>query len=251
MPARAGRRRGQLEILGWRASAAAFGPMPVEQRSRPARSSSACATARYAVATALPPARTAAPGRRRRFGAASARGQREYVGRLRPPGWISHRQGAGRDGGGPAAAAERLQDIDQLSAWPGRPCTPTTAAVLAQHAEGLDDSHKLSSSTMPRQRTWWPGDGAQRPGAGARPYGCAPTAERLAHQPSLFAPTNTLTDGGDALLALAEILALRRPRARHGAAARQGGGGLHPQGTWSWRTQHSPPSAAPDPGRRR
>ena len=57
-------------------------------------------------------------------------------------------------------------------------------------------------------------------------------AEALAREAvALLAPTDALTDRGDALLTLAEILALREQQADAAAAARRGARSLHPQGS--------------------
>ena len=135
--ARAGDEREQLEILGWRASAAAFGPMPVEQ-AIPACEEivERVRDSPVAVAVALRPLALlrayngdVAEARRLTAEANAIVGE---LGRLHS--MISHHEAQVEMAAGePAAAAERLRgDMERLESLGEQAMRATTAAMLAQ-----------------------------------------------------------------------------------------------------------------------
>jgi ATP/maltotriose-dependent transcriptional regulator MalT len=131
--------------------------------------------------------------------------------------------------GNPAAAAERLKvDVDRLEAMGERALLATTAGMLAQArlAQGREDEAEALTATSERwalaedrvtQALWR----SVRAGVLAR-RGAHEEAEALAREAlAVVEPTDLLTDRGDALLALAEILRLRGRPAETTAAARE------------------------------
>jgi tetratricopeptide (TPR) repeat protein len=131
--------------------------------------------------------------------------------------------------GAPAAAAERLEaDLERLERMGERAMHATTAALLAhaRYAQGrYEEAAELSEAVardaapedLVTQALWR----SVRAGVLAR-RGRADEAQALAREAvSILAPTDALTDRGDALLALAEILELGGRRTEAAAAARE------------------------------
>jgi tetratricopeptide (TPR) repeat protein len=230
---RAGDDRERVEILGWCASAAAFGPMPIDEaipwcteivelvRASP-----------VAVGGALRPlallrALTGEIGEARRL-TAEANAILGELGGLHS--MISHHEAqVEMVAGDPAIAAERLQaDLERLEAMAERAMLATTAAMLAQArlAQGRDEEAQALTETSERwaaredlsTQAIWRGVRAR---VLAR-RGAHPEAEALAREAvALVEPSDALTDRGDALLALAEILELRGDRPAAATAARE------------------------------
>ena len=132
--------------------------------------------------------------------------------------------------GDPATAEERLQaDLDRLGAMGERSLLATTAAMLAQalYEQGrYEDAEALCAVS---ERSAAPEDLSTQAiwrGVRARVLarrGRSEEAEALAHEAvAIVAPTDALTDQGDALLALGEILELRRPSAGGGRRGARG-----------------------------
>ena len=131
--------------------------------------------------------------------------------------------------GAPATAAARLQvDIDRLGAMGEHALLATTAAMLAQarYEQGRLDEAEAHATAAARDaaredlmtQAMWRGVQAR---VLAR-RGRYDEAEALAREAvALVEPTDALTDRGDALLALAEILALRDRPADAATAARE------------------------------
>ena len=154
--------------------------------------------------------------------------------------------------GAPAAAAARLEaDMARLEAVGERAMLATTAAMLAQarDAEGRHEEAQALSETSERcaapddlsTQTMWRGVRAQalaRRGPTTRPR------RSPARRSPSIAPSDALTDQGDALLALAEILDLRG-RPAEAAAARAGSSATaaRERSCWRWR---GPPCSAPN-----
>jgi DNA-binding SARP family transcriptional activator len=220
-----------FEVLGWRASAAVFGPTPVPEAIR--RCVEIRETVRpspVAVALTLQPLATlyAMSGdfeQARRL-LREADGILCELGGMHPA--VSHHEAlvellAGR----PASAEQRLREgYGRLAGMGDVTLTATTAAMLAQavHAQGqLEEAEKLcevsergaSADDIVTQVIW---RGVQAQILAAR--GSPAVAEQLAREAvGLIARTDLLTHHGDALLDLAEVLRLcDRPQDSYQAA---------------------------------
>jgi DNA-binding SARP family transcriptional activator/tetratricopeptide (TPR) repeat protein len=231
---RAGDDRELFEILGWRASAAVFGPLPVAEAIR------RCTGLReqvrdspVAVAVTLHPlgllhAMDGDFDRARRL-IRQANDILDELGRLHSA--VSHHEAlvellAGR----PAAAEQRLRrGYTRLQEMGERYLLATTAAMLALavHAQGrfqeadalcLVSERTAAAEDFPTQVLW----------RGVRAKllcrdGRLDEAEALAREAvGLAEPTDLLTMRADALVGLAEVLGLRRLPADADRAARQG-----------------------------
>ena len=131
--------------------------------------------------------------------------------------------------GAPATAAARLQgDIDRLGAMGEHALLATTEALLAQarYEQGRHDEAEAHATVAARDaaredlttQAMWRGVQARV----LAHRGSYDEAEALAREAvALVDPTDALTDRGDALLALAEILALRDQPADAATAARE------------------------------
>jgi DNA-binding SARP family transcriptional activator/tetratricopeptide (TPR) repeat protein len=230
---RAGDDRELIEIYGWLASAASFGPMPVDQaiplceQLREAVRDSPVASAVMLRPLALLLALTGDFDRARRL-VADANAILGELGRLHS--MVSHHEAQVElVAGNPAAAAERLQgDLGRLDAVGERALFATTAAMLAQArlVQGRDDDAEALAATSERcavaedhstQALWRSVRGRVLARRGAHEE-----AEALAREAvAILEPTDALTDRGDALLALAEILRLRDRPAEAAGAARE------------------------------
>ena len=227
---RAGEDRELREILGWCASAAAFGPMPVpEAIKRCVEIAEEVRASPVAAAVTLRPlallrAMTGDFGEARRL-IAEANTTLGELGRLHSS--VRHHEAQVEMlAGDPAAAAECLQaDLDRLAAMGERALLATTAGMLAQalYAQArYDDADALTrvsersaaAEDLSTQAIWR--------GVRARllaRQGSHEEAEAFAREAvALVAQSDALTDQGDAALALAEILE-RRDRAEAAAAA--------------------------------
>jgi ATP/maltotriose-dependent transcriptional regulator MalT len=220
-----------FDVLGWRASAAVFGPTPVPEAIR--RCTEIRETVRpsaVAVAVALHPLATlhAMSGdfeqARRLLGEANEI-LRELGGMQSA---VSHHEALVELlAGHPASAEERLRaGFDRLAEMGDVTLMATTAAMLAQavHAQGqLEEAEKLcevaergASADDIVTHVIWRGVLAQILAARGSPA----AAEQLAREAvGLIARTDLLTHHGDALLDLAEVLALcGRPQDSYQAA---------------------------------
>ena len=241
---RAGDDRELVEILGWRSSAAAFGPMPVDEAIRSCTEiGEQVRDSPVAVAVTLRPLALlrAMTGdfdeARRLIGEANAildGARAPAIGRLattrrRSRCWPVH----------PATAEERLQaDLDRLGAMGERSLLATTAAMLAQalYEQGrYEDAEALcrlsERSAAPEDlstQAIWRGVRARVLARRAR----WEEAEALAHEAvAILSPTDALTDQGDALLALGEILELLWPSAGGGRRGPRRNAALQSQGS--------------------
>jgi tetratricopeptide (TPR) repeat protein len=225
--------RERFQILGWRASAAAFGPLPVPEaiaRCRAIREEVSASAVAHAVAArplALLHALAGhfATARRLLEESDAALGE---LGRMHSA--VSHHEAVVHMLAGDPAAAERhlRRGMARLTEMGERAVLATTAACLAQAvlAQGRDaeaealcetsaahaDADDLITHTLLR-------------GTLARVLvrqGRSEQAEALAREAVALAErTDALVDHGDALLGLAEILAVTgRPDAAHAAARR-------------------------------
>ncbi len=230
---RAGDDRELLEILGWLAVAASFGPMPVAEaiplcrRLREEVRDSPVASAVMMRPLALLLGMTGEFDAARRL-IADANAILGELGRLQS--MISHHEAQlEMFAGNPAAAAERLKlDVDRLEAVGERALLATTAGLLAQArlAQGREDEAEALTETSERwalaedrvtQAIWR----SVRAGVLAR-RGAHEEGEALAREAlTIVERTDLLTDHADALLALAEILRLRGRPAEAAAAARE------------------------------
>jgi DNA-binding SARP family transcriptional activator len=229
---RAGDDRELRDILGWCASAAAFGPMPVAEAIRTcAEIAEEVRASPVAAAVTLRPlallrAMTGDFAEARRL-IAEANATLGELGRLHSS--VRHHEAQVEMlAGNPAAAAERLQaDLDRLAAMGERALLATTAGMLAQalyEQARHDDADALArvsersaaAEDLSTQAIWR--------GVRARLLarrGSHEEAETLAREAvALVAPSDALTDQGDAALALAEILELRGRPDEAAAAAR-------------------------------
>jgi DNA-binding SARP family transcriptional activator len=218
---RAGDERERLEICGWLASAASFGPMPVEQgialctELHASVRDSPVASAVVLRPLALLRAYGGDVDEARRL-IADANTILGELGRLHSS--VSHHEAyVELLAGAPATAATRLQgDIDRLGAMGEHALLATTEALLAQarYEQGHRDEAEAHATAAARDaaredlttQAMWRGVRARV----LAHRGLHDEAEALAREAvALVAPTDALTDRGDALLALAEILALR------------------------------------------
>jgi tetratricopeptide (TPR) repeat protein len=230
---RAGDERERLEIYGWLASAASFGPMPVDEgialctELHAAVRDSPVASAVVLRPLALLRALAGEVDEARRL-IADANAILGELGRLHSS--VSHHEATVlMIAGDPAAAAARLQaDMQRLEAMGERSLLATTAAMLADArlAEGRHDEAAALTETSERHtaaedritQALWRSVRARALGR----RGALEEAEALAREAvALVEPTDVLTDRGDALLALAEILRLRDRPADAAGAARQ------------------------------
>jgi DNA-binding SARP family transcriptional activator len=229
---RADDERELFEILGWRASAAAFGPTPVPEAIRRCeRIREQVASSSVAVAVTLHPlgllhAMTGDFDGARRF-VREANEILDELGRMEQA--VSHHEAlvellADR----PAAAEARLRPgYETLERMGERTLRGTTAAMLAQavfdqdrHAEAEDlcrASERIAAPDDVVTQALWRGVWAKiRARAGE-----LPEAEALGRGAvRLLEPTDLLTDRGNALLDLAEVLRLGGRSAEAEAAAR-------------------------------
>jgi DNA-binding SARP family transcriptional activator len=230
---RAGDERERLEICGWLASAASFGPMPVEDgialctELHASVRDSPVASAVVLRPLALLRAFAGDLDEARRL-IADANAILGELGRLHSS--VSHHEATVlMIAGDPAAAAARLQaDMERLEAMGERALLATTAAMLADarwaegrhaEAEALTETAERHTAAEDRitQALW---RSVRARALGRR--GAHTEAEALAREAvALVEPTDVLTDRGDALLALAEILRLRDRPAEAADAARQ------------------------------
>jgi DNA-binding SARP family transcriptional activator len=230
---RAGDDRELLEILGWFSSAASFGPMPVDEaiavcaeiREQVRDSPVAVAVTQRPLALLRALIGDFAEARRLIADANAVLGE---LGRLHSS--VSHHEAyVELLAGAPATAAARLQgDIDRLGAMGEHALLATTEALLAQarYEQGRRDEAEAHATAASRHaaredlttQAMWRGVQARV----LAHRGRHDEAEALAREAvALIAPTDALTDRGDALLALAEILALRDRPADAAAAARE------------------------------
>ena len=240
---RAGDERERLEICGWLASAASFGPMPVDEgialctelhaSVRDSPVASAVVLRPLALLRAL--AGDVDEARRLIADANAILGE---LGRLHSS--VSHHEAyVELLAGAPATAAARLQgDIDRLGAMGEHALLATTAALLAQarYEQGRHDEAEARREVAARDaaredlttQAMWRGVQARV----LAHRGSHDEAEALAREAvALVEPTDALTDRGDALLALAEILALRDQPADAADRRARGARSLHPQGS--------------------
>ena len=231
---RAGDERELFEILGWRASAAVWGPTPVtEAISRCRKLREQVRASPVAVAVMLHP-----------LGLLHAlRGDFDQARRLiregneilddlgRLQSAVSHHEALVEMlAGQPATAEARLRaGYAKLEEMGERTLLATTAAMLAQaiHAQGrhqeadsfcLVSERTAAAEELPTQ-VMWRGVRAKILGQEGR----AGAAEALAREAvRLSEPTDLLTVRADALIDLAEVLELRGSAAEADATARQG-----------------------------
>ncbi|MEN3285674.1 MAG: hypothetical protein V7607_6814 [Solirubrobacteraceae bacterium] len=215
---RAGDERELLGILGWRATAAVFGPTPVADairrcdRLRQRVGASPVADAWAVNALALLHAMQGEFDSADRL-VAEANETLRQLGSLRAN--VSHIEALVRMlAGRPSAAEELLRaDVEALTSMSDRRMLATTTAMLAQavYAQGrLEEAAELcgvaeaneAADDIVTQAIWR--------GVKARTLACdgeCEEAEALARQAvALIAPTDLLSDHGDAMLALAEVL---------------------------------------------
>ncbi len=231
---RAGEERELFEILGWRASAAAFGPTPVpEAISRCTKLRERVGSSPVAVAVTLHPlgllhAMSGDFDLARRL-VREANAILDELGRMEEA--VSHHEAlvellAGR----PAEAEARLRPgYEKLERMGERTLLATTAAMLAQavyaqqrHAEAAELCRASAQIATPEDvatQALWRGVRARiRAHEGERDE-----AEALAREAvRLLEPTDLLTDRGDALLDLAEVLRLAGRATEAEAVARRG-----------------------------
>jgi DNA-binding SARP family transcriptional activator len=231
---RAGAERELFEILGWRASAAVFGPMPVADAiHRCTEIRDQVHTSPVAVAVTLHPLGLlhAMNGDfdRARWLIRQGNEILDELGRLHSA--VSHHEALVEMlAGQPARAEERLRlGYQRLQEMGERALLATTAAMLGQaiYAQGryqeadsfcLVSERTAAAEDLPTQ-VKWRGVRAKILGREGR----APDAEALAREAVRLAePTDMLTMRADALVDLAEILGLRGLPAEAEAAARQG-----------------------------
>ena len=230
---RAGDERERLEICGWLASAASFGPMPVDEgialctELQASVRDSPVASAVVLRPLALLRALAGDVDEARRL-IADANAILGELGRLHSS--VSHHEAyVELLAGAPATAAARLQgDIDRLGAMGEHALLATTEALLAQarYEQGRHDEAEAHATVAARDtaredlttQAMWRGVQARV----LAHRGSYDEAEALAREAvALVDPTDALTDRGDALLALAEILALRDQPADAATAARE------------------------------
>jgi DNA-binding SARP family transcriptional activator len=230
---RAGDDRELVECLGWSSSAAAFGPMSVAEAipaceaiaEQVAHSQVAAAVTRRPLALLRAMVGDFAAARRLIADSNAILGE---LGRLHSQ--VSHYEAQVEMlAGDPAAAAARLQgDLDRLEAMGERALLATTAAMLAQvrYEEGRHDeaaalterSERCAAPEDLATQAIWRGVRARALARAGRPE----EAEALAREAvAQVAPSDALTDQGDALLALAEILELRDRPGEAAATARE------------------------------
>jgi DNA-binding SARP family transcriptional activator/tetratricopeptide (TPR) repeat protein len=230
---RAGDQRELFEILGWRASAAVWGPAPVSQAiARCAAIREQVRASPVAVAVTLHPlgllhAMDGDFDQARRLVRQGNEILDEF-GRLHSA--VSHHEAlvellAGR----PAAAEERLRlGYGRLEEMGERALLATTAAMLAQavHAQGhlqeanafcLVSERTAAAEDVPTQ-VKWRGVRAKLLGWEGRAGDAAALAREAVR---LATPTDMLTMRADALLDLAEVLRLTGPSAEADAAVRR------------------------------
>jgi DNA-binding SARP family transcriptional activator len=229
----AGDQRELFEILGWRASAAVWGPTPVREAiGRCVSIREQVRASPVAVAVTLHPLGLlhAMDGDFDRARRLVRQGNEilDELGRLHSA--VSHHEAlvellAGR----PAAAEERLRlGYRRLEEMGERALLATTAAMLAQalQAQGrlqdadafcLVSERTAAAEDLPTQ-VKWRGVRAKLLGWEGRAGEAAALAREAVR---LAAPTDMLTMRADALLDLAEILRLSGPSAEADAAARQ------------------------------
>jgi len=231
---RAGDERELFEILGWRASAAAFGPAPVPEAIRRCeRIREQLASSPVAVAVTLHPlgllhAMTGGFDRARRLvGEAN-----EILGELgRMEEAVSHHEAlvellAGR----PAEAEARLRPgYEKLERMGERTRLGTTAAMLAQALFDQDRHREAEELCQASERIAAPDDVVTQAlwrGVWAKiraRAGELDEAEALAREAvRILEPTDLLTDRGNALLDLAEVLRLGGRAAEADMIARGG-----------------------------
>jgi DNA-binding SARP family transcriptional activator len=218
---RAGDQRELFEILGWRASAAVFGPMPVAEAIRRCTEiREQVHTSPVAVAVTLHPLGLlhAMDGEFDQARRLIRQGNEilDELGRLHSA--VSHHEALVEMlAGQPAAAEERLRlGYERLQEMGERALLATTAAMLAQaiHAQGryreadafcLVSERTAAVEDLPTQVKW---RGVRAKILGQD--GLADEAEALAREAVRLAePTDMLTMRADALVDLAEILGLR------------------------------------------
>jgi DNA-binding SARP family transcriptional activator/tetratricopeptide (TPR) repeat protein len=217
---RAGDERELYEILGWRASAAAFGPMPVAEAIR------SCTAIRaqvggspVAVAVTLRPlallhAMTGDFARAREL-VRDASAILEELGRMQSV--VSHHAAlVEMMAGEPAAAEQRLREgYARLEDMGERALLATTAAMLAQAiyaqtrwedaARLCEVSARFAAPEDLVTQAIWRSVSAKLLARGGR----VDDGEKLAREAvALLARTDALVEHGDALLALAEVLDL-------------------------------------------
>jgi class 3 adenylate cyclase/tetratricopeptide (TPR) repeat protein len=215
---RAGDERELLGILGWRATAAVFGPTPVAEaigrcdRLRHRVGASPVADAWAVNALALLHAMQGEFELADRL-VAEANETLRQLGSLRAN--VSHIEALVRMlAGRPSVAEELLRaDVEALTSMSDRRMLATTTAMLAQavYAQGrLEEAAELcgvaatneAADDIVTQAIWR--------GVKAKTLACngeCEEAEALARQAvALIAPTDLLSDHGDAMLALAEVL---------------------------------------------
>jgi DNA-binding SARP family transcriptional activator/tetratricopeptide (TPR) repeat protein len=218
---RAGDERELFEILGWRASAAVFGPLPVTDAIRRCgRIREQVSASPVAVAVTLHPLGLlhAMDGDFDQARRLIRQGNEilDELGRLHSA--VSHHEALVEMlAGQPAAAEERLRlGYERLQRMGERALLATTAAMLAQalHAQGRDreagsfclvSERTAAVEDLPTQVKW---RGVRAMILGRE--GLADQAEALAREAVRLAePTDMLTMRADALLDLAGILGLR------------------------------------------
>jgi DNA-binding SARP family transcriptional activator/class 3 adenylate cyclase/tetratricopeptide (TPR) repeat protein len=230
---RAGDQRELFEILGWRASAAVWGPAPVSQAiARCTAIRDQVRASPVAVAVTLHPlgllhAMDGDFDQARRL----VRQGNEILDEFdRLHSAVSHHEALVELlAGQPAAAEERLRlGYRRLEEMGERALLATTAAMLAQavlaqgHLQEADAFCQISERTaaaedLPTQ-VKWRGVRAKLLGWEGRTGEAAALAREAVR---LAAPTDMLTMRADALLDLAEVLRLSGPSAEADAAARQ------------------------------
>jgi DNA-binding SARP family transcriptional activator/tetratricopeptide (TPR) repeat protein len=230
---RAGDQRELFEILGWRASAAVWGPAPVSQAiARCTAIRDQVRASRVAVAVTLHPlgllhAMDGDFDQARRL----VRQGNEILDEFdRLHSAVSHHEALVELlAGQPAAAEERLRlGYRRLEEMGERALLATTAAMLAQALHAQDRLQEADTFCQVSERTAaaedlptqvkWRGVRAKLLGWEGRTVEAAALAREAVR---LAAPTDMLTMRADALLDLAEVLRLSGPSAEADPAARQ------------------------------